>query len=307
MRERRYKIAEKYDNVLAEKFDFGIYVIADMFYCEDKDETYCLILKGFKWLFSQGKEAQTYLWNALYRRINRVDFSKIDRTDFSAEEWQFLESMAQAYQDNEAKHENNLSCNRNINSQIETDRLILTPFNNELNNQYIEFFLQHKDEFERLYDTEYDEEIIKCKCSPITGNLHFAILHKETKEFIGVVELTEESSGVLYNLAYFIMPNYRQSGYAHEAAQRLIVEAFDDGLFILEETIREGVFNKKYPKIECIVARININNTPSIKTIEKLGFQKDGILKYNVRLGDKYLHHYVYTLEKRNANNEEHQ
>lgn len=298
MWEKRYAIERKYDNLLTEKFSVSPYSMPDLLDGGDKSEEYVALLNAFKWLFSQGEEAQTYLWNKFCTAIDRYGLREIDKNDFSAEELKFLKSIKTNCANNKRLYGANADINRNINRQIETDRLILTPFNEDLNDQYREFFQQHPDEFERYYDLEADEKRISYSCKPITGNLHFAILLKDTKEYIGVVALDEHYTDVIYNLEYFIMPNHRQKGYACEAVQQLIDEAFNNRLFILEETIREEVFKKTHPPIRCIVAQINIDNEPSIKCIEKFGFNKDGVLKFYRKLHDNYLHHNIYTLDR---------
>lgn len=297
MWERREEIEKKYDKILEEEMNVDPYDLDNLVYADDKNEEYFAILNAFKSLFSRGEEAQIYLWNKLFRRIDCSNLEEMDKADFSAEEWQLLESIAKAYQ---AYRERNgaFCCNRNINRQIETDRLVLTTYNEELNNRYIDFFTQHPDEYERYYGLEYDEKIIGYNCNPIKRNLTFAVLLKKTKEFIGSVALTEQNSGAQYNLEYFTMPEHRQKGYAREAVQRLIDEAFNDKLIIVEETVREGVFNQAHPPIGCIIAQIVTTNEPSIKFIEKLGFKNDDVFIPTRKLHGNNLHYYSYTLKK---------
>lgn len=130
MWERREEIEKKYDKILEEEMDVDPYDLDNLLYADDKNEDYFTILNAFKSLFSRGEEAQIYLWNKLFRRIDCSDLEEMDKADFSAEEWQLLESIAKAYQ---AYRERigALCCDRNINEQIETERLVLTPYNEE--------------------------------------------------------------------------------------------------------------------------------------------------------------------------------
>ena len=298
MEEKRNAIDLKYNDIVRKKFNIDPYGVRDIISTTEKNESYFARLNVFKWLFVQSKEAQIYLWNQFYYIISSYTLAKVDKNDFSAEEWQFLKSIEKAhlnYLNTEKKYDEDVSFG-NINGKIETDRLILTPFNEELNDKCNNFFMQYKEEYERFYGNELNEEVIRFDYS---GRLHFAILLKETKEFVGFTKLDDYvDNDALCDLECYIMPNHRQKGYAHETVQRLIDEAFHDGLVILEEDIREGVFTEVRPQIRCIAAQIDTNDEISIKFIEKLGFKRDGILRFQRRLRGNYLHYYVYTLEK---------
>lgn len=309
MQKRRRANDAKYKKILKEQYDFDFYDIRDMVpLAEHKGNAYFIVLKGFKGLFSQGEEAQIFLWNQIYRELNDYDYGleKMDKTDFSAEEWKFLERIVKVYQDNEEKYGANVRCERNINGPIETDRLILTPHNAISNVQYISFFRQHQEEFEWYYGGAYDEIFSRNGYGQTWRNLSFAILLKDSEEFIGDVTLGKTQGGS-YNLEYIIMPHYRQKGYAYEAVWKLLDEVLHDRLFILEETLKVGVFQEVNPPIQRIVAKINVNNAPSIKLIEKLGFKKGRLLKNHRKLHDNYQNYRVYTLKKTMPNHEEFQ
>lgn len=294
----REKLNKKYDNIVEEKFRELFFSARNLFDVQDKGKSYYKTLEMFKYFFLQGEEAQMYLWNKLHTYVDSDGLETIDKNDFSADELQFLDSIDQACKSRRQKYGETFAGNVNINKPIATERLILTPFDRNLSSAYVEYFVQNKAEYEWYYNKEYDEDTIRWSCDPLFYKLSFAILLKDTNEYIGDVILMPYNTDVLYNIEYFIMPEHRHKGYAYEAVQQLLDEVVNDRLIVLEETVREGVFVETAPNIKCIVATIRADNATSIKFIEKLNFNKDGILKYHCKLYNKYYDYHVYTLEK---------
>ena len=129
--------------------------------------------------------------------------------------------------------------------------------------------------------------------------MYFAVLLKETNEFIGGIGLADMGESLRFNIEYIIKSDYKSNGYAYEATSALIEAAFSNKLYILEETIRYEVYKKKHPNIKCIYASIDTQNIPSIKLIEKLGFKKDGIIRNEKQLNNEIHDSFIYTLEKK--------
>ena len=291
------KLEKKYDKIVEEKFVEPFYHPTSLFE-QDKPEWYAHDLEIFNWLFAQGEEAQIYLWNKMYDSgVPTFGLKHVVESDFSAEELQFLKNVEQACRSHQEKYGTS-DDHTNINPKIETNRLVLTPFNDELDVQYNKYFLRNAAEFEWYYSKEYDKVVVSCGCRPILQQLSFAVLTKDTNEFVGSVVFLRLDTDVLYNIEYFIMPSYRQKDYAYEAVKRLLDELFSDRLLVLNETVRKGVYDEVPPDVKCVRATIRTDNAPSIQLAERLNFKRDGILRYNAQLHGKYYDFYVYTLEK---------
>ena len=134
---------------------------------------------------------------------------------------------------------------------------------------------------------------------PKDGQFYFAILLKENKEFIGSVALNELNTAK-YNLEYYIKPEYRKRGYTFEAVKEVLKQAFENKLVSLRETIKYAAYKKTKTKIKCFYARVDEDNIASIKLLEKLGFEKDGVLKYDREMYGKFHNSFVFTKEKKN-------
>ena len=132
---------------------------------------------------------------------------------------------------------------------------------------------------------------------PNEGPFYFAILLKENNEFIGSIALNEINTAK-YNIEYFIKPEHRKNNYAFEAVKEILKQAFENKLVGLRETTKYAVYKKTKTKIKCVCARVDENNIASIKLLEKLGFQKDGILRYDREMKGRFYDSAVYTLEK---------
>ncbi len=92
----------------------------------------------------------------------------------------------------------------------------------------------------------------------------YAIEIKETNEFIGTGTIIPNSAHRTAELAYWIGFNYWNRGYASEAAKRLIEEAFSE-LSI----------------IKIFAAHLD-TNPASGRVMEKLGMQREGVLRQHV-------------------------
>ena len=271
IRTERNLIIEKIDKIVSEKFgmvQFDGYCLIP--YGSEPDDTYKPTLEVFKYLFSMGEECKIYLWEKFFYVVDvEESIERVEKNDdFTEEEKQFFRYI---YQANE-----NSFIPGNINKDIETERLILTPFNEELNNKYIDFLINNSKEFENYYQKDYVKIDIKNGCGQLYKPLSFAILLKDTRELIGSVALTEKFTQGVYNLEYIIFPDYRRKGFVYEAVSTLIDKVKNKELLVAEETLRRRVYNNITPNIVCVVANIRENNIPSLSLIEKLGFTFDG-------------------------------
>ena len=259
----------------------------------NKDDCYYEALKAFKALFSLGGEARVFLWNRMYYYTSDCG-AEYDMTGFSDDECTFIKSIRDSSSQLRAKYGESFSQFMNINAEIETERLILRPYNEELNQRYLDFFAENQKEFEQYYKAEYD------KCIHIEQTdrpFAFAVTLKETDEFIGSVCLALIRSDCVYNIEYYIMPEFRRCGYAAEAVSALIDAAKKNELYQLHETVKEGDYEEAPLYIKCIEAKINKDNEASIRLVKNLGFRLTGEELYHIKYGDTYYNAEVYDLE----------
>lgn len=221
----------------------------------------------------------------------------MNKEDFTKEEYAFFNEMIDYRKNYVKKYKHGCSNKFNCNKPIETLRLILQPFDDNLDHKYYTYFLKNRDEYENFYKLEYSKYEINRYCHPKSEQINFAIMLKHNNEFIGSVALNRMNA-IKYHLEYFIYPQHRKNGYAYEAVQEILKRAFDNKLLVLQDTIRYSVYIKKTLNIKCIYARTDSNNIGSIKLLEKLGFQKDGMLKYDNEMYGKFYDSFVFTLEK---------
>ncbi|MCR4662042.1 MAG: GNAT family N-acetyltransferase, partial [Clostridia bacterium] len=184
---------------------------------------------------------------------------------------------------------------KNINNLFDSPRLLIIPYDSELNNKYISFFENNHDEFETYYGREFDLDDLKY-CNQEIRPLSFALIEKDTNEYIGSIALDLLRSDCVYNIEYYIFPTYRKYGYAKEALTRIIEVAKNKELKVLEETIRVGVYAEEYLNIKCIEARTSTENIASISLLKKCGFELMGKLPYDKKINDIYIDSVQYDL-----------
>lgn len=166
---------------------------------------------------------------------------------------------------------------------IQTDRLIIVPFDLKYTKDYYEGFntditkYQYPDPFETEEDAqELLESFIDL--SKQGEMLFLAILTKEN-EFVGSIEvhsLNEEKP----ELGLWIIKEYQRRGYAYEALYNVIKKV-----------------NDEYKK-EWYLYEADIRNTSSIKLVAKFTYHKDGIDEFTTETGkDLKLQRYIIKLK----------
>ena len=221
----------------------------------------------------------------------------MNKKDFSKEEISFLEELFEAESLFESRGDR-FSMYVNYNEDIETDRLLLVSYfkYEELDQMYKDYLINNPKEYEDYYATDFNEKNILRGCSQINNSLAFAILLKDTKEYIGSVALNLKRNDAVYNLEYIIFPKYRCNGYAYEAINALINSVKSKKLTVVNETVRRNEFIEVTPNIRLIEANTWEQNINSIKLLTKLGFEYDGRIVFNHKIGDKYFNSNIYHL-----------
>ncbi|PUB35691.1 RimJ/RimL family protein N-acetyltransferase [Elizabethkingia sp. YR214] len=167
--------------------------------------------------------------------------------------------------------------------KIETERLILSPLK-ESDIPLITEYLQEKiisdntSNIPHPYSESDARTWIKMSDDALTAKTGytFAIREKEGK-IIGAIGLHDRSDNKA-ELGYWIAVPFWNKGYATEAASA-----------ILNFGIKELKFHKIY-------ATHFIHNPASGKIMEKIGMQKEAILKHHIKKEEQYLDIQMYSL-----------
>jgi len=157
------------------------------------------------------------------------------------------------------------------NKPIETERLILRPVLDTDVDDYFE--LDSDPEVHKYLGNKpitKKEQAVKAieflqKQYKERGIARWAVIHKETNEFMGwsgIKYLTEseQMNGVynVYELGYRFMPKFWGKGYATESAQAWVDYAFND------------------MKIKSFYAAADVPNKGSVNVLQKVGFKITG-------------------------------
>ena len=173
----------------------------------------------------------------------------------------------------------------------ETDRLILRILSENSAPQVLDFFEKNKAIFEsfeperpkNFYTLEYQSALLKCEFDLIVkmGTLRFWIFTKEQpQQIIGTVSFQNIIRSVYQScqIGYKFDPLYWKQGYATEGITKAISIIFQE--FHLH-------------RIDALVLP---NNKPSIRLLERLGFQAEGLCRSCIFLNNHWTDHLRYSL-----------
>jgi ribosomal-protein-alanine N-acetyltransferase len=108
----------------------------------------------------------------------------------------------------------------------------------------------------------------------------FGVFLKESNKLIGNVIITDVIRGSLQscNLGYYLDQTYNGKGYGTEAVRLGLEYVFSD------------------LKLHRIEAKVMPKNKGSIRILEKLGFQQEGLCRKNAFINGKWEDHFLYSL-----------
>ena len=113
------------------------------------------------------------------------------------------------------------------------------------------------------------------------GSFTWVIENTEEQKVIGTISITEmDYSGKIATIGYTLAKGYQHKGFATEAVQGLIKYLFDD-LFC-----------------ERVQAKVMVQNTPSIRLLERVGMKKDALLKKGAYCKTTCVDVYLYSIIK---------
>ena len=166
---------------------------------------------------------------------------------------------------------------------IQTDRLIITPFDLMSLKDYYEGFDADitKHQYPDPFTTEEDaRELLQSFINLMNqGEMFFLTIFTKDNQFIGSIEvhgLKEEQP----ELGLWIKKEFQQRGYAYEALSNVIKKVNDD-----------------YEK-EWYIYEADIRNTGSIKLAEKFTYRKEGMDEFTTETGKELkLQRYIIKLK----------
>ncbi len=174
--------------------------------------------------------------------------------------------------------------------QITTDRLKLKIEDAAKAEEILEFYKKNSylfDQYEptrpeNFYTLAYQKAAVAYEYSEIIKGktLRYYIYLKNDTPIIGSINFSRLEHGPFsrVSIGYKLDGDYQKKGYALEACQAAIPVIFSN-------------YN-----IHRIEARVAPDNTPSIKLLEKLHFQYEGIEYQGVEINGSFRDHYRYSL-----------
>ena len=140
----------------------------------------------------------------------------------------------------------------------ETNKMTCRPIKKREGNELVEFYNQ----------------IIKKE-----NNLIFSIWRKQDEELVGKVSFNDYNPrNRSMELGYYMIPKFRKYGYMRETLTSLF-----DILF-------------KNMELNKIYAQTGSFNIESIQLLEKMGFKRDGILRYHHELDEIFYDDYIFSI-----------
>lgn len=174
--------------------------------------------------------------------------------------------------------------------QLTTSRLKLQIEDETKAGQILDFYKKNAVLFDlyeptrpaNFYTLAYQKAAVAYEYSEIIKgkNLRYYIYLKNGSPIIGSINFSRMEHGPFsrVSIGYKLDKDYHGKGYALEACQAAIPVIFS---------------NYKIHRIE---ARVAPDNTPSIKLLEKLHFQYEGIEYQGVEIGGSFKDHHRYSL-----------
>lgn len=174
--------------------------------------------------------------------------------------------------------------------QYETQRLILKIIGPDYARDVLQFYLDDKELFEKyetdrspnFYTESHQQNILQVeyRLALKMQQIRFYVFLKEKPEqLIGTVCLYQVST--IYShaeLGYKFSSQFHHKGYASEAVEKLL----DIGFMELH--------------LHRITAHVQENNIPSIRLLDNLGFEKEGICRDYLYLHGAWTNHIQYSL-----------
>lgn len=174
--------------------------------------------------------------------------------------------------------------------QYETRRLILKVLGPDYSNDVLRFYLRDRELFEKyeaerapsFYTEEHQRRVLQCEYALTLklAQVRFYVFLKEDPEtIIGTVSLYDISNVCSRaEIGYKFSSAYHHKGYASEAVEKVIDIAFSD------------------QNLHRVSAHVQPDNTPSIRLLLGLGFEKEGLCREYLCINGVWSDHLQYSL-----------
>jgi ribosomal-protein-alanine N-acetyltransferase len=173
----------------------------------------------------------------------------------------------------------------NQNTLISTDRLLLTPFNQ---NTYDDIFAQaSKQEIMQIFGHQNDEEY-ELECSRYKGGFS---TYNLTIQFF---QLVEKSSNLVIGWAGY--HSWAKQHHRAELFYSLKADEFKRKGYMKEALIPILDFGKNEMQLRRIEAFVATDNVASNRLMEIFGFQKEATIKHRYQFGDEVDADHMYRL-----------
>ena len=181
----------------------------------------------------------------------------------------------------------------NVQPDLETERLILRPFNTNDSSQVQKLAGDREVAATTLLiphpykDGNAEKWIATHKPMFNIGKVYtFAVTLKENRILIGAIGLTVSKSNKRAELGYWIGKPFWNKGYCSEAARAMLKYGFED------------------LRLNRIFAHHMTSNPASGKVMEKIGMKYEGLLRQHVIKWDKFMDLKIYGIIAENYENE---
>ncbi|MBE5888306.1 MAG: GNAT family N-acetyltransferase [Lachnospiraceae bacterium] len=174
--------------------------------------------------------------------------------------------------------------------KYETNRLILKVLGPDYAPDVLRFYENDKELFERyetdrcnnFYTEGHQRTILNLEyglCLKLQLVRFYAFLKEDPDTIIGTVSLYEISKALSKTeIGYKFASAYHHQGYASEAVEKILDVAFTE------------------LQLHRVCAHVHESNLPSIRLLEGLGFEKEGICRHHMYMGGKWVDHLQYSL-----------
>lgn len=146
--------------------------------------------------------------------------------------------------------------------RLETERLVIRPFERNDAQAYLAFFSNEMDAYMDSGNifTSMDEEYERIM-DAFSTQTRYTIVHKETGRIVGTINLIDATDRAVetIEIGYCVSPAHKRCGYAYEFLSALLH-------YLLYDL-----------NLDMIIAGAFPDNIPSLKLIKKLGFQYEGL------------------------------
>lgn len=174
---------------------------------------------------------------------------------------------------------------------VETERLILKALNEDDCHQVLDFLSKGREIFEKYemakvplyYSDTYQKSVLSQEFSATVSNryVRYYIYLKEMPQIIIGTVSCGSITGEPYccgTIGYKFDKDFWHKGYAREALRAVIEEIFSE------------------IKLHRLIAYVMEDNEPSIKLLEAVGFELEGICERNLRVNGVWRNHRLYAL-----------